>query len=395
MKKSKIECADLFAMIPKDLLFNLEKETNVNHHVKKLSGLLMLKLLLFSLLNSERVSLRVMEEIFNSGQFKAFSGKGNQKTKHSTIGDRVANINCDFFEQVFHALCEKFEPLARGKKISKKFRDICIHDSSFVGLSAKLLRTGMVCGKGTIKQIKFTVGLKNSFPANVLVLKNKAEVSEEVALKKSILEANYSRNSIILFDRGLQRRKTFCEFSDKNILFVTRLKNKARYVETKKFKEVKGRKTKTLLLQKDVLVKLVGEREILTKNEFRLIVATSLETRETFLFLTNIFNLNAKEITDAYKRRWEIEVFFKFLKQELNFKHFVSRNENGIKVMMYATFILALLLLAYKEKNSISSYKIAKIRFTHELEMEITKEIVLACGGSIFKFNKFKNSQYG
>jgi len=158
---------------------------------------------------------------------------------------------------------------------------------------------------------------------------------------------------------------------------------------------VKGRKTKTLLLQKDVLVKLVGEREILTKNEFRLIVATSLETRETFLFLTNIFNLNAKEITDAYKRRWEIEVFFKFLKQELNFKHFVSRNENGIKVMMYATFILALLLLAYKEKNSISSYKIAKIRFTHELEMEITKEIVLACGGSIFKFNKFKNSQYG
>ena len=92
MKKSKIECADLFAMIPKDLLFNLEKETNINHHVKKLSGLLMLKLLLFSLLNSERVSLRVMEEIFNSGQFKAFSGKGNQKTKHSTIGDRVANI---------------------------------------------------------------------------------------------------------------------------------------------------------------------------------------------------------------------------------------------------------------------------------------------------------------
>ena len=130
------------------------------------------------------------------------------------------------------------------------------------------------------------------------------------------------------------------------------------------------------------------------KNEFRLIIATSLKTQETFLFLTNIFDLNAREITDLYKKRWEIEVFFKFLKQELNFKHFVSRTENGIRVMMYATLILSLLILIYKEKNKISSYKIAKIRFANELDMEITKEIVLACDGSISKFNKWKKSHY-
>ncbi len=65
--------------------------------------------------------------------------------------------------------------------------------------------------------------------------------------------------------------------------------------------------------------------------------------------------------------------------------------------MMYATLILALLILIYKERNQISSYKIAKIRFTNELDMaitkEITKEVVLATGGSILKFNKWKKSR--
>lgn len=392
MKRGKIECSDLFAMIPEDLLKNLEKETNVNHQVKKLSGILTLKLLLFSLLNSERVSLRIMEEVFNSDQFKVFSKKGNQKTKHSTIGDRVTNINSDFFEKIFLELCDKFQPLTKNKKLSKNFKDICIHDSTMVSLSSKLLSIGIASGSDVKRQIKFSIGLQNSLPKNVVLFKNQEEISEDIALRKSIIEANYSPKSIVLFDRGLQKKKTLIEFCDKNILFVTRLKSNNKYVETKKFKEVNGRKTDTLLLKKDVLIELTSRNQKLAKNEFRLIIATSLKTQETFSFLTNILDLNAREITDLYKKRWEIEVFFKFLKQELNFKHFVSRSENGIRVMMYATLILALLILVYKEKNKISSYKIAKIRFTNELDMEITKEIVLASGGSISKFNKWKRS---
>jgi hypothetical protein len=381
-------------MIPEELLQKLEKETHVNHQVKKMSGVLTLKLLLFSLLNSERVSLRVMEEIFNSDQFKVFSQKGNQKTKHSTIGDRVANINSDFFEKIFLELCEKFQPLAKNKKVSKKLNDICIHDSTMVSVSAKLLRMGIASGSDCKRQIKFTVGLQNSLPKNVVLFKEQSDISEDIALKKSILEANYSPKSIVLFDRGLQKKKTLIEFSDKNILFVTRLRTNALYRETKQFKEINGRKTDTLLLKKDILIELISKNKKIPKNEFRLVIATSLKTQETFLFLTNILDLNAREITDLYKKRWEIEVFFKFLKQELNFKHFVSRTENGIRVMMYATLILALLILIYKEKNNISSYKIAKIRFTNELDMEITKEIVLACDGSISKFNKWKKSHH-
>ncbi len=117
------------------------------------------------------------------------------------------------------------------------------------------------------------------------------------------------------------------------------------------------------------------------KEPFRLIKSQSKKTNEEIYFLTNIQDLKAYEITEIYKKRWEIEVFFKFIKQHLHFKHFLNYSENGIKVTMYMTVIVAILILIYKKINEIKSYKIAKYEFTEELNMEIIKEIVVICDG--------------
>ena len=84
-------------------------------------------------------------------------------------------------------------------------------------------------------------------------------------------------------------------------------------------------------------------------------------------FITNNMELTPKEIAEAYRRRWDIEVFFKFLKQELNFSHFLSTSENGIKVILYMTLITAMLIMIYKRKNGIG-YSDAK--FCFKLDME-------------------------
>jgi IS4 transposase len=98
-------------------------------------------------------------------------------------------------------------------------------------------------------------------------------------------------------------------------------------------------------------------------------------------FITNNFDLTAKEITDIYKKRWDIEVFFRFIKQELNVSHLVSLNENGIKVMLYMTLIAAMLILVYKHANSLS-YKTAKRRFKMEVRNLLIREIVILSGGN-------------
>lgn len=90
-------------------------------------------------------------------------------------------------------------------------------------------------------------------------------------------------------------------------------------------------------------------------------------------FITNVTNepgkvqLTAQEIAEAYKRRWDIEVFYRFLKQELSFSHFLSTSENGIKVILYMTLITAMLVMIYKRLNGIG-YSDAKFCFKLQLE---------------------------
>lgn len=378
----RVSCAELFQFIPADLIDKLKQETKVDHQVKKLSGEVVLKLFLLTLLNSKKASLRIMQQTYESEKFQVFAGSAHCKIKHSGLANRITTINPVFFERIFKFLCKKFKTTKTKSKLK-----LLIYDSTLVGLSAKLLETGMNCGgKGDKKQIKFTVGFDGALPVSVKIFNKTRESSEDIALRQAIFDSKKTKDSIVVFDRGLQKRKTFCEFSQREILFVTRAKSKISYKLVRCFKNIKGRKSETLRFKEDLLVKLKDKDMKFTKETFRLIVAESLETKEELKFITNIRDLTAKEITDIYKRRWEIEVFFKFLKQELNFSHLISRNENGIKVTLYATLILAILLLVFKEKNKIASYKIAKLKFTQELDMEIVKEIVVMCGGDFSKY---------
>lgn len=107
--------------------------------------------------------------------------------------------------------------------------------------------------------------------------------------------------------------------------------------------------------------------------------------------MTNIADLSAYEIAAIYKQRWDIEPFFKFLKQHLNLTLLVARNINGIRVMIYMTLILAMLLIVYKKLNNISGYKIAKFRFELELDEETMKQVAILCGGDPDKIKNLFN----
>ena len=85
-----------------------------------------------------------------------------------------------------------------------------------------------------------------------------------------------------------------------------------------------------------------------------------------------------------YRRRWDIEVFFRFLKQELNFSHFLSLNDNGIQVILYMTLITAMLVMIYKKENEIG-YKTAVRRMGIELESLVMAIIVIQSGGDLRK----------
>jgi len=98
----------------------------------------------------------------------------------------------------------------------------------------------------------------------------------------------------------------------------------------------------------------------------------------------------AEQIADIYKSRWDIERFFRFIKQNLNFKHYFSRKWNGIQVMIYIILIASILLLAYIKLNKLKGYKIPKISFCNQLQNEIINQIIIHCGGDPSKLCSFK-----
>lgn len=104
-------------------------------------------------------------------------------------------------------------------------------------------------------------------------------------------------------------------------------------------------------------------------------------------FLTNLFTMPAYDVAQAYRRRWDIEVFFKFIKQDLGYKHFLSHSMNGMKVYIYMIIITALLFLVYKIKNNLHGFKIALLRFTLDLNDSFIRSIILLSGGDLHAVN--------
>ena len=369
---------ELLRLIPANTFRDLAVETKVDTQVKKLSGEVMFKLILFSMLNSDKLSLRVMETFLHSARFKSFSQVDILDSRYNSIRDRICTINADYFEKLFETIFSIYnKELKEEKALSKT-------DSTYVALATKLFLQGMENGSSRCKDkrfVKYSVNLKGSLPSTVKVFTHQSYVSEDLALSELINETDCIEGNIVVFDRGLQSRRSFDKFTNSNKLFVSRSKISTRCnVETYKEIPVKPASS-TVTIVSDQTGFLIARKEKKTEHQYRVIKATIDKSSEEICFVTNIIDEDSYVIAEWYKQRWEIETFFKFIKQHLNVNHLVSRDANGIKVMIYMTMILAILIIAYKKINKIKSFKIAKLKFEIELENEIIKTIVMLCGG--------------
>jgi hypothetical protein len=387
INKKGITVKALLSLLPLSLLEQTAAKSKVNKHVKKLSGEVMFQLLLMGILNSERLSLRLMEDLYKNRQFQIYAGlKIGSKTKHTSLSDRLMNIDSSFFEQMYQHSFEQLSKHFPSPEIKKRL--IHRYDSTSISASAKLLESGMFnglvnkkSGEHRLWQIKATIGFDGLYPRSVKLYKDQKYLAEDLALSQSIKEQTHSKESIIVFDRGLKNRTTFASFSKAGNAFITRINPTKNYQVIKALSDIKNEESENLVFLSDEEVLLYHRDKATSKVSFRLIKAKNKASQEEILFLTNINDLKAQDVAIIYKSRWDIEVFFRFLKQELNFKHFTSYSFNGIQVMIYMTLIAAMLIMIYKKLNNIDGYKRAKRQFIEGLDTEITRSVVIFCGG--------------
>lgn len=373
----------LLGLIPPEQLTVLAVDTKVDRYAKKLQGAVIFKLLLHCILTHKDNSLRTMQSAYETLTFQLLNQSDHKSTvSFSSISERLSSINVSYFEKLYKSC------VALYKQHTDVYGDKLVRfDSTIVALSTKLLEVGYQLKGGdaeNFRQLKFTVAY-SSIPEIVHFYHDQRHNSENIALKETIIEQGAEdKKTIKVFDRGITARQTWDEFTDKSIVFVTRVHESASY-QTLKAKDRSVRyplKTTTLNIISDEWCCFYSVNKKKAKHPVRRIEATRIEDGKTLVFLTNSQDMTAEEITELYKRRWDIEVFFKFIKGLLNFKHLINRSENGIKVVLYVTMIAAILLETYKKTNGLRGFKIPKQKLTQEIETEIIKNLIQLCGGN-------------
>lgn len=388
MKKKKIisvqllTADQLLCLLGDSLLVDLSRQVQADKWVIKLETVTVFKLILYSILDSERLSLRVMAEQFSSVPFQLLEQSiVGQKTAHSSIRDRLVNIKVLFFERLYERTRGLLAAEYSQNELSGAY-NLKRYDSTMISVFSHMLE-GMKVGNTSKKknQIKLTTELLGDFEVRMRFFKDQDHLGEEVALREMIQSQTHDSRSLIVFDRGLKSRQTFCELKDIKTQFVTRLNERNRYKFIRQHAEVPSESKAGLRFVQDSTVFLYGDGSTLVKEEFRLIEAVVDKNGKKLYFLTNILFLDAHTIAEIYRRRWDIEVFFRFVKQEMNLTHFVCNDLNAIQVMLYCTLIAAMLILVYKKQNGIKSYKIAKTKFFKELQAAVTLELIETANG--------------
>lgn len=398
----KISLKDLIKEIPDMELSRLSRESNVDYCSKVLTGKLMFYLLLYGMLRIDRLSQRGLSDAFSSPMFKLiFDTSGKKTISHSSISERLSVIDLDFFKKSYDSIFQRLSSLYTPNEIEKMLLQRV--DSTLVADAGNKLLDGMTCGNQHKKKkmIKYTMNFDGMFASFCQIHTQEEYANESLALPENVLghfKQEKHHSSVYIFDRGQASGERFTEFKQENgLLFVGRLADN-RKIEFVEEIESENNNFKYGTLIQDQKVRIYGSKEvinskgnlakkqILLEEQFRVIRFMPSKGDKEILLITNIFHLPAETIANMYKQRWDIEVFFRFLKQELNFSHFLSLNKNGIQVIMYMTLITAMLVMIYKKENLIG-YKTAVRRMGIELETLVVAIAVIQSGGDLTKVN--------
>ncbi len=239
------------------------------------------------------------------------------------------------YEALFLRLMNRCQVLAPRNKAFKLKGKIYLLDASLVDLTLSLFPWAQYRkGKGAAK-LHIGLDADGYLPAFVSMTPGK---EHEINVGR---ELELPKGSYVVFDRGYTDYSWYQELTEDGVFFVTRLKSNA--VSTPGPLR-RGRKSLGVL--RDQQIKLKG-----IDSTYRKVCYLDEETGITYEFLTNALDLPAATVAQLYKERWQIELFFKWIKQNLRVKSFLGTSFNAVMTQLWIA-LCAYLVLAFLKFQS-------------------------------------------
>lgn len=293
-----------------------------------------------------------------SNKTNYFYHLGLRNVARSTVADANKNRDWQIYERLFA------EVLLRCRDISPKHKfrfknnlesldattvDLCLESFPW----AQFRQT-----KGAIK-IHTKLDHSGQIPSFVNISDGK---THEIRVARAL---RFEPNSILVVDRAYIDYKWLHQIHQNRAFWVTRLKRNMVFTTVRSPEHLLpklSRHARNSGVLQDKIIRLVGNNASDLPIELRLVVYRDPETGITYEYLTNIIHLSALTIAKIYKSRWNIETFFKWIKQNLRIKTFIGTTENAVRTQIWIAMITYLLLsyLKYKTRCQFTLLKMQR-----------------------------------
>lgn len=307
--------------------------------------------------------LRSFEDIFNHPRVrKAFKGR---KMPKSTLSDAHAVFDPKLLLPILNSLRQRAGIQPHDKRLDAITRKIIAVDGSFFTVAARIawaIFNGS--GKGNVR-LHAQFDVLECLPDAVSLTDGQAKEAEQ-------LRQRLAPGRLYIMDRGFQEYQLFADIIAAGSDFVVRLRKSA----STEILEERPLSADDIIagVKKDATVQIgwrsnkTPELPVLRRVEVG--YTNRQGQQETIILLTNRFDLPAEIIAVLYQHRWQVELFFRWLKCTANFNHFFSESCNGMTIQVYVTMI-GLLLIAIETGAKPSKYDQTLMSFVVSGQMDL------------------------
>ena len=323
----------------------IAKQHEAERYVKKFDTRKHLIVMLFGVLEGYH-SIRELVIGMLSNAHKLSHLGMDYMVRRSTLSDanerRKSAVFGDIYMEVYRKHCGSLSD-SRLKEVDIK--RLYAMDSTTITLFKDILKgCGRLSKEGKKKGgIKAHTIIDLNYNMPCLVRYTEAVRHDHVLLSEVHLE----KGSYITFDKGYVDYAEYERLTKEEVYYVTRLKDNAKYDIGKEFDIPDGADSGVL---KDEEIVLHYGKDGQQTHRSRRIAYWDAENERLFEFITNNFELEAEKVALIYKKRWQIELLFKQLKQNFPLKYFLGDNQNAIEIQIWMSMLANLLLSLVRSK---------------------------------------------
>ena len=374
MHKDKFVFSQLIVFLDRNKFNYIVRKHDGDKYVKHFTCWNQLLSLMFGQL-SNRESLRDLIIALDAHHSKCYHLGIGRNVSRSSLARANQDRDYHIFEEYAYYLINE----ARQKRATEIFKlsgNIYAFDSTTIDLCLAVFWWAKFRKKKGGIKVHTLYDVETQIPAFIHI--TEAAVHDSKAMK----EIPYESGSYYIFDRAYNNFKMLYKVHQIDAFFVVRAKKNLQY------KSIKWKRRLPKNVLSDVTIELIGfYPKQYYPEQFRLVRYWDEEQKREFVFLTNAMHISALQVAELYKNRWQVELFFKWLKQHLKIKKFWGTTENAVRVQIYSAICTYCLVAIVQHDMQLdrSTYEVLQI-----LSISLTDKTLLR---DLFDKTKFQNDK--